>query len=141
MEEVATNKAKGCKKFRMAMVGRRSLFYKQNDPRDIASGRTLLGNGIDEISRVRIHRIELWLMETNILESRFKEFVFRLMQGKLYVNQILANFADVRPQCTVGAQSIAHVRQNLVKCRRNISAHRRRRKLRFFLFKRSSAGE
>ncbi len=42
---------------------------------------------------------------------------------------------------TVGAQSIAHVRQNLVNCRGNISAHRRRRKLRFFLFERSSARE
>jgi hypothetical protein len=42
---------------------------------------------------------------------------------------------------TLGAQSIAHVRQNLVNCRGNISAHRRRRKLRFFLFERSSAGE
>jgi hypothetical protein len=33
---------------------------------------------------------------------------------------------------TAGAQSIAPVRQNLVKCRGNISAHRRRRELRFF---------
>ncbi len=38
---------------------------------------------------------------------------------------------------TVGAQSIVHVRRNLVNCRVNISAHRRRRKLRFFLFERS----
>jgi hypothetical protein len=35
----------------------------------------------------------------------------------------------------VGAQSIAHVRQNLVNCQGNISAHRRRRKLRFFYSK------
>jgi hypothetical protein len=42
---------------------------------------------------------------------------------------------------TVGAQSIARLCQNLVNCRGNIFAHRRRRKLRFFLFKRSSAGE
>jgi hypothetical protein len=34
----------------------------------------------------------------------------------------------------VGAQSIAHVRQNLANCRGNNSAHRRRRKLLFFLF-------
>ncbi len=33
---------------------------------------------------------------------------------------------------TVGAQSIAPVRQNLVNCRRNISAHRTCRELRFF---------
>ncbi len=35
---------------------------------------------------------------------------------------------------TVGAQSIAPVRQNLVNCRRNISAHRTCRELRFFFY-------
>ncbi len=39
---------------------------------------------------------------------------------------------------TVGAQSIARLCQNLVNYRGNLSAHRRRRKLRFFLFDRSS---
>ncbi len=42
---------------------------------------------------------------------------------------------------TVGAQSIARLYQNLVNCRRNISAYRRPRKLRFFLIERSLAGE
>jgi hypothetical protein len=42
---------------------------------------------------------------------------------------------------TVGAQSIARLCQNLINCRRNIWAHRRRRKLRFFLFERSWTGE
>ena len=42
---------------------------------------------------------------------------------------------------TVGAQSIAPVRQNLVNCRRNISAHRTCRELRFFLFGRTWAGK
>jgi hypothetical protein len=42
---------------------------------------------------------------------------------------------------TVGAQSIACLCQNLVNWRRNIWAHRRRRKLRFFLFEKSWAGE
>jgi hypothetical protein len=61
LDEVVINKTKGCKKFRMAMVGRRSLFYKQNDPGVIASGRTLLGNGIEEMSRVRIElNLETW---------------------------------------------------------------------------------
>ncbi len=43
------------------MVGRRSYLYKQNDPREIVSGRTLLGNGIDEMSRIRIEvNFGLW---------------------------------------------------------------------------------
>jgi hypothetical protein len=43
--------------------------------------------------------------------------------------------------CTVDSQSKALVCQNLVNYRRNISAYRRRRNLRVFLFKRSWAGE
>ncbi len=42
---------------------------------------------------------------------------------------------------TVGAHSIARLCQNLVNCRRNIWAHRRRKKLLFFLFEKSWAGE
>jgi exonuclease III len=99
LDDAVVSKAKGCKKFRMALVGRRSSLYKQNDPREIASGRTLLGNGIEEMSRVRIE-LNFGLWKISFLESRFKEFVFRLLQGKLYVNQILDNFAEVRPQCT-----------------------------------------
>ncbi len=41
----------------------------------------------------------------------------------------------------VGTQSIARLRQNLVNCRRNISAYRRPRNLRGFLFERYLAGE
>jgi hypothetical protein len=99
LDEVVQNKANGCKKFRMAMVGRRSFFYKQNDQRVIASGRTLLGNGIEDMLRVR-KELNFGLWKINFLEAKFKEFVFRLMQGKLYFNQILANFAEVRPQRT-----------------------------------------
>ncbi len=40
---------------------------------------------------------------------------------------------------TAGAQSIARLCQNLINCRRNIWAHRKRRKLRFFLLERSWA--
>ncbi len=36
---------------------------------------------------------------------------------------------------TVGSQNIAHVCQKLENCRRNTSAHRRRKKLRFFYIK------
>jgi hypothetical protein len=42
---------------------------------------------------------------------------------------------------TVGAQSIAHVHQNLLNCRWNISAHKRHRDLRSLLFGRTWAGK
>jgi hypothetical protein len=58
----------------------------------------------------------------------------------------LSTYNKVHPRAgkvapTVGAQSIASVRQNLVNCRRNISAHRTCRELRFFLFGRTWAGK
>jgi hypothetical protein len=34
------------------------------------------------------------------LEAGFKEFLFKLMEGRLYLNQALANFANVRCACT-----------------------------------------
>jgi hypothetical protein len=34
------------------------------------------------------------------LDAGFKEFLFKLTQGRLYLNQALANFANVRPACT-----------------------------------------
>jgi len=77
LDKAVINKARGCKRFWMAMVGRRSYFYKQNDPREIASGRTLLGNGIEELSRVKIE-LNFGAWKINFLESRFKEFLFRL---------------------------------------------------------------
>ncbi len=40
-----------------------------------------------------------------------------------------------------GHKKYSHMCQNFVHCRRNISAHRRRRNLWFILFKRSWAGE
>ena len=51
--------------------------------------------------------------------------VFQARQANIHMNYI----------CTVGAQSIARLCQNLVNCRGNISAHRRRRSCGFFYSK------
>jgi hypothetical protein len=34
------------------------------------------------------------------LDAGFKEFLFKFTEGRLYLNQALANFANVRPACT-----------------------------------------
>ena len=34
------------------------------------------------------------------MEAGFKDFLFKLVHGKLYLNQIAAHFSDTRPQCT-----------------------------------------
>ena len=96
---IEEQKKKGCKKFRKVLTGRRSRQYQENDPRQIASGITLWGNIVAGMNRTRI---ELNFSVWNImcLEPHFKDFLFRLVQGKLYLNQIVAHFADRRPQCT-----------------------------------------
>jgi hypothetical protein len=35
-----------------------------------------------------------------VLESGYKDFLFKYLHGKLYLNSQLANFADVRRECT-----------------------------------------
>jgi len=42
--------------------------------------------------------VGLWKMAR--LEADFKNFLFKLMQGRLYLNQALAHFAEVQPGCT-----------------------------------------
>ena len=66
----------------------------------------------------------------------YKEKVYKFQQ--IYCEmwmKIFFNEGNQIHNVTVGAQSIALLCQNLVNCRRNIWAHRRRRKLRFFLLK------
>ncbi len=54
LNEWMESNRKGAKRFREVLVGRRSFEYKTNDPREIASGITLWGNGVAEMNRVRI---------------------------------------------------------------------------------------
>jgi hypothetical protein len=90
---------KGAKRFREVLVGRRSQEYKSSDPREIASGITLWGNSVAEMNRVKIElNFSAW--NINCLEAGFKDFLFKLVHGKLYLNQIAAHFSDTRPQCT-----------------------------------------
>ncbi len=59
---------KGCKKFRKIMTGRRSKNYVDNDPRQIASGRTLWGNGVEEMNRVRIFCLDLCTVSCTLIK-------------------------------------------------------------------------
>jgi hypothetical protein len=99
LNEWMESNRKGAKRFREVLVGRRSHEYKVNDPREIASGITLWGNGVAEMNRVR-KELNFGAWNTNCLEAGFKDFLFKLMDGKLYLNQIVAHFSDTRPQCT-----------------------------------------
>jgi hypothetical protein len=40
------------------------------------------------------------MWKTSLLDPAFKNFLFKLVHGKLYLNAQLANFGEVEPQCT-----------------------------------------
>jgi hypothetical protein len=66
---------------------------------------------------------------------------FRALHAVRAISIQCFNRSITQPVITVSAQRIAHVLQKLVNCWKNISTHRRRRELQFFLFVRSWAGE
>jgi hypothetical protein len=68
-------------------------------PGYIAAGNTLWGEYMGQMGRELIEsNNKLWSCAS--LESGYKDFLFKLVHGKLYLNNQLANFADVRRECT-----------------------------------------
>jgi hypothetical protein len=66
---------------------------------NVAAGITLWGDDMMRMGRKTVElNYKLWSLVS--LESGFKDFLFRLMHGKLYLNNQLANFADVERKCT-----------------------------------------
>jgi hypothetical protein len=99
LNDFISSKKTGCKRYRMIFVGRRTKWYKERDPKNIASAVTLWGQNLEEMSRTLVElNFSAWGIMR--LEAGFKEFMFKLMQGRLYLNQMLANFANVRRACT-----------------------------------------
>jgi hypothetical protein len=99
LNDFISSKKTGCKRYRMIFVGRRTKWYTVRDPKLIASAATLWGQNLDEMSRTLVElNFSAWGIMR--LEAGFKEFIFKLVQGRLYLNQMLANFANVRRACT-----------------------------------------
>jgi len=48
LNEFVESKRKGCKRYRMVMIGRRTNWYKEKDPKEIASAATLWGGGLSQ---------------------------------------------------------------------------------------------
>jgi hypothetical protein len=102
----------GCKRYRMIFVGRRTKWYTERSPKNIASAGTLWGQELESMSRTLVElNFSAWSIMR--LDSGFKEFLFKFTQGRLYLNQALVNFANVRPACTFC--SIACVRRMKVE--------------------------
>jgi hypothetical protein len=88
-----------CAKLRKVLEGKLSETYRSNRPNTMASFIPLWGNGVEHKGRIFVEwNLKLWTM--SILEPAFKDFCFRLLHGRLYLNNALSNFSDVQPWCT-----------------------------------------
>jgi hypothetical protein len=99
LEEFTTGKKRGCKRYRRIMEGRYSRLYVLNTPIVIPSAITLWGNYVENMGRDLVEaNFKLWSCAT--LDSVYKDFLFKYVHGKLYLNSQLAHFADVTRACT-----------------------------------------
>jgi hypothetical protein len=99
LDDFTTGKKRGCKRYRRIMEGRNSRKYLENSPVGIAAGMTLWGDYIGQMGRELVERnYKLWSCAA--LDVGCKDFLFKYLHGKLYLNSQLANFADVRRECT-----------------------------------------
>ena len=73
--------------------------YKNNDPRRLPVSVSIWGEEIREKCRVTCE-LNFGLWGCNKFGVQFRDFLFRLVQGKLYLNNVLAHMGDNSPKCT-----------------------------------------
>ena len=94
---------KGCGKLRKYLDGVKSRKYQSTKVRELPAAQTLWGlfmeegGGEDEEKLIRLN-FKLW--QINRLNSGFKNFLFKLCQGRLYLNNALFNIDGRDPGCT-----------------------------------------
>jgi hypothetical protein len=99
IEEFVAGRRRGCKRYRRIMEGKWSTSYRSNNPMNIAAGITLWGEYMEQMGRECVElQYKLW--SCALLEAEFKDFLFKLVHGKLYLNNQAAHFADVESKCT-----------------------------------------
>jgi hypothetical protein len=98
--DILMNKGKlKSSKLRKKITGLDSSEYLDNDPRTIPALRTLWGERIEGKERVYVElNLKAWV--TSVLDPDFKEFCFKLLHGRLYLNLALSHFSDTIPCCT-----------------------------------------
>jgi hypothetical protein len=88
-----------CAKLRRVLEGKLSGRYKNNSMNTMASLVTLWGNGIEGKGRIYVEwNLKSWTVP--LLDPAFKDFCFKLLHGRLYLNNALSNFSEVQPWCT-----------------------------------------
>jgi hypothetical protein len=85
IEDFVMGRRKGCKRYRKIMEGKWSTNYMSNTPMNIAAGITLWGEYMEQMGREGVEaHYKLW--SCAMLEADFKDFLFKLVHGKLYLN-------------------------------------------------------
>jgi hypothetical protein len=84
---------------RKKVMGKYSKMYMDSDPRLIPSAQTLWGEGVREASR-ELLELNFGLWGYNKFSCEFKKFLFNLVQGRLYLNNVLWRINGTRPICT-----------------------------------------
>ncbi len=88
-----------CAKLRRVIEGKLSERYMNNSPNTMASLATLWGIGVEEKGRIYVEwNLKSWTV--SMLDPAFKDFCFKLLHGRLYLNNALSHFSDVQPWCT-----------------------------------------
>ena len=89
---------KGSRILRMAVTSKESQVYRNND---IFIHRSVVGitNREEELER-EICELHMGIWAKTSLKPGFKDFLFRYTHGRLFVNNIRANFEDIERWCT-----------------------------------------
>jgi hypothetical protein len=88
-----------CSRLRKTIEGRKGARYKMQNLSLIPSLNSLWGLRIREMDRNLIEwNLQIWMI--TVLAPQFKDFCFKLMHGRLYLNQALSHFTDMEPGCT-----------------------------------------
>jgi hypothetical protein len=99
LEQFVMGLRKGCHRYRNVVTGKISKRYEEQDPRLILAGRNLR-DGIEWESR-ELCELNYKVWTVSHLEADFKDFCFKLVQGRLYLNNQRAHFAEVDRWCTL----------------------------------------
>jgi hypothetical protein len=101
LEQFVMGLRKGCHRYRNVIAGKISKRYEEHDPRGILAGRNLR-DGIEWENR-ELCELNYKVWTVSHLEADFKDFCFKLVQGRLYFNNQRAHFAEVDRWCTLCA--------------------------------------
>jgi hypothetical protein len=92
-------KRRGGGELRKAISGKNSNFRHTGDPREIPSAVSLWGARVMN-SNVNLVMQNFGLWGNSKLDSNFKNFLFNLVQGRLYLNNVLMHIDGRSNKCT-----------------------------------------